>query len=472
MERKALLSDTPSSTQDNTLEQITPQSCSKVYAETSFSNPSNTDEDINRSSAVSEDNSLSWDYTSPVRKQQAERQSYACSRQMKPKRNFKLDFVNGSENWCVVPAPLATPETLSESSSIDSNSYGSRRSGGYQKLIMGMPTMEPIQQSPLRQQKSDGYNYFIQAPSPVEYGDSPEREFTPINNVPLAQSTPAKHPTITTEATVEYCAGGDTLSNLSNELPLDHVDYELTHTNPPTSPHTPPYTSPHTPPPSSPHILDSNRLSNSSTRCSDDCPQTDLILDCEDNEVNENFESRNKSPEKYNVTFEDENTKSAFNVNNAAYVRHSPDTPDSYSYQIGYDLQGSHYSHGGRGYPHGAYMAVEIPDPGIRMTPETSPNNASTYTKWDKPSVENGCVTSALLPSSDGITSSSTNSRKSTPTKRASVPNMTPSKRVQVGCITSSSPKHNPNSYHSYSLPECDDVFTTEDMPILEESFV
>ena len=31
-----------------------------------------------------------------------------------------------------------------------------------------MPTMEPIQQSPLRSTKSEGYHYFIPAPSPVE----------------------------------------------------------------------------------------------------------------------------------------------------------------------------------------------------------------------------------------------------------------------------------------------------------------
>ena len=419
-EYKALLSDTSCSTLDNTL-QVTPQSATKMYLETSFSN--RTDE-VNQSNAMSDENSPNWDYEeTQCTQMDSEQQQPTCEqvRQVKSKRNFKLDF-SGSENWNVVPAPLATPETLSESSSVESTSY-QRRSGGYQKLIMGMPTMEPIQQSPLRQLKSGGYNYFIHAPSPVDYADSPEREFTPINHTTASassrHSTPAKRSTVTAEVTVE-AAACDTLSNHSNELSPD--------SNCVTE-----------------HLLkkeqkDCHRVTQKQPSKSCDGKSS------APNSKRPSPERIANAPEQFQLVFENERPL-------ASYIRHSPDTPDSYVNQIGYDLTTSHYSQAGRGYPHGAYMAVEIPDPGLPMTPEPSPIETTGETnsarKIEGYNLENGCVNKAVLSSSE-------------------------LQRRDQGYHSGSSPKtiHNgpPSFYRHFS--DSDEVFTTEDVPILEESQV
>ena len=62
------------------------------------------------------------------------------------------------------------------------------------------------------------------------------------------------------------------------------------------------------------------------------------------------------SPDNYKLTFPGH--ESMFNetqdFGDESYMRHSP---DEYSQQVGYDPLLGHYSHGGRGYPHGTYVS-------------------------------------------------------------------------------------------------------------------
>lgn len=325
-ERKALLStnETPESTLD-----ATPPH--RLYLETSFTNANPAEllhepDYLNRSSGafsiVSDANSLSWDYAAPMdvgsrQQQHVEKvDAIALSKEAgfppRPRPNFKLDLPNPTEEW-PERAPLATPETLSDTSSIDSGSWkGSRKfTNGYQRLTTGMPTMEPIQQSPLRAVRAEGYHYFIPVPSPVEYHESPEREYTTLGppDLPLAQSTPLKNQ-ITTEATVE------------SDVP------------------------PMKPPRSSLSL-------NPCTEAMAEQGSTDTSFDMtvEEDKLREKL-TKSDSMNNYKLTFEDEGHRCGMD-----YVRHSP---DEFANQLRYDPLLGHYSHGGRGYPHGGYMCNDM----------------------------------------------------------------------------------------------------------------
>ena len=167
--------------------------------------------------APSDTNSLSWDYnenpndvktrTQAINRDARQERSQsmpAPSVLSKNKPQLKLDLGSSLEDW-LGNAPLATPESLSDTSSLDSSRNSWRGSQRSQRKVVGVPTMEPILQSPLRQVKSDGYRYFVKAPSPVAYEDSPELEpFDALSSalrLPVAQSTPMKN-TVTTEAEV------------------------------------------------------------------------------------------------------------------------------------------------------------------------------------------------------------------------------------------------------------------------------
>ena len=272
---------------------------------------------------------------------------------------------------------------------------GSRRSrnGDSLKRAGGaMPTMEPIQQSPLRSTKSEGYHYFIPAPSPVEY-ESPEREFTrlqPCISAPLAQSTPLKY---TTEAQVERSASASSLeptdgatldsiasdytaldsTNMDRDTPDpsgfidDSMPKELAGLSPPLPP---PTGSRGVTPPKPPRVgLDFSSMERNSgatpSLSSKYTTANDVTsnvadastFDMTDEEVKLHNKMDNMaSPDNYKLTFPGH--ESMFNetqdFGDESYVRHSP---DEYSHQVGYDPLLGHYSHGGRGYPHGTYIS-------------------------------------------------------------------------------------------------------------------
>ena len=326
-ERKALLStnETPESTLDTTPPH-------KLYLETSFTNANPGEvleaEVLNRSSGafsiISDANSLSWDYASPLDVERRAQNLEKIERQDRtkslpppqhPRPDFKLDLSGNLDEWSS-PAPLATPETLSDTSSIDSGSWkGSRKfTNGYQRLTTGMPTMEPIQQSPLRTVRSEGYHYFIEAPSPVEYHESPEREFgtlaPPEHSLPQAQSTPLKNQ-ITTEVTVE------------SDIP-----------------------------PSKPPRTNLNFRLNPEVRKEGGSTDTSFDLSAEEDKLQEKL-TKSDSMNNYKLAFENE----SIHKGSMEYIRHSP---DEYGNQLVYDTFQGHYSHAGRGYPHGGYMSDDL----------------------------------------------------------------------------------------------------------------
>ena len=372
-ERKALLSN--NETPESTLDATPPH---KLYLETSFTNTNPPEglleaEYLHRSSGafsiVSDANSLSWDYAAPMdvdrRSANAHHPHHIMppgfqlhphqqqQQQKNPRPNFKLDLPQTTDDW-PDQAPLATPETLSDTSSVDSGSWkGSRKfTNGYQRLTTGMPTMEPIQQSPLRAIRSEGYHYFIPVPSPVEYHESPEREYNSLGShathsnpnslnppdhprpssssqevgVPLAQSTPMKMNQITAEVTVESAAAPPTKP--------PRVSLQMQNVPPKKPPHSEPGA-----------ILESEA----------DMSPFDLTV--EEEKLQDKL-TRSDSTNHYKLTFEDESLQRTLSSNDRTleegYVRHSP---DDYGNQVGYDPLMGHYSHGGRGYPHGGYMS-------------------------------------------------------------------------------------------------------------------
>ncbi|ELT97130.1 hypothetical protein CAPTEDRAFT_213882 [Capitella teleta] len=136
-----------------------------------------------------EPNSLSWDYGDVIigsvarRPQRHERLSNQIFRKSFPPpgeaRPKTLDL--GQEDWLGM-APLASPETLSETSSMDS--FGSKRfSAGYQKLTSSVPRLASIKQSPLRPTRSDGFATYAEKQSPKH-----SLSLTPIACEPLRQS--------------------------------------------------------------------------------------------------------------------------------------------------------------------------------------------------------------------------------------------------------------------------------------------
>ena len=172
--------------------------------------------DVCQSGTMSEANSLSWDYIgSGSGSQEALTPEGTLARgTTDTKRKLKLDlsYSLGTD------APLASPETLSDVSSVDSGSWkGSRKcTNGYQRLST-MPTLAPIQQSP--QHSRPGYQYFIPVPSPVDYAESPDREFslltcqvTPIHHQPpMDETTEESQPDLVSSPhEAEYGDPGDT----------------------------------------------------------------------------------------------------------------------------------------------------------------------------------------------------------------------------------------------------------------------
>ena len=283
-----------------------------------------------------------------------------------------------------------TIELLDNLLALPSGSRKSRNGDSLKRTGQGMPTMEPIMQSPLRSSKSEGYHYFIPAPSPVEYCESPEREFTnlqPCISAPLAQSTPLKY---TTEAQVEHSASASSLEPtdgaMLDSIPSDCTALDSTNMDHGTSDASgfiddsmpnelaglsPPIGggggSRGVTPPKPPRVgLDFSSMEGNTGVASPPSQYTAAneinnvdtsTFDMTDEEVKLHNKIENMaSPDNYKLTFPGH--ESTFNetqdFGEESYVRHSP---DDYSQQVGYDPLLGHYSHGGRGYPHGAYIS-------------------------------------------------------------------------------------------------------------------
>ena len=347
-ERKALLSpDSPLSAHNQP---------HRLLLETSFTNQNlETSDDLNRSSGcysnTSEANSLSWDYERsklmPVPVKAASGQLEGQS----AKPYLKLDL--NTEDWQQAQAPLATPETLSDTSSVESGSL-KRPNNGYQRLTSGIQRMAPIQQSPLRQVKADklpGYCYYVQPPSPVDYAElSPLKDkFDFSSTLPNAHSTPVKDctsndgnngsNTITTMATVET----------SSALPMPPKPPRINHLDQSENK-------------SMLNKTTSGVGERNSSKVHFDVQSSDMSEDDEEAAILDRDKSRSNEklipvngPLMRNGMDSDagsENQESLL----SEFDRHSPE----FGNQVIYDSIAGHYSHAGRGYPHGGYQAIDM----------------------------------------------------------------------------------------------------------------
>ncbi len=238
-------------------------------------------------------------------------------------------------------------------------------------------------QSPLRACKSDGYHYYISAPSPVDYCESPEREFVniaPTHNAlisaPLAQSTPLKN---ITEADVERSVSASSLSPTdpgtldsiaSDVMGLDSTRdttpgqevtgfiYDESFPEPEFVKEGSPSASEGVIPPKPPRLGDlPNTSVESGVAPLDQSGFSGFDLTRDEENLHSKMDQM-ASPDNYKLAFPamDESMLDSSNDNggDGSYQRHSP---DEYGHQVGYDPFLGHYSHGGRGYPHGAYVS-------------------------------------------------------------------------------------------------------------------
>ena len=345
-ERKALLeTDTPSSTNEHV-------PMSRLEA----SSHSNTDDPYRSSgqySLNSDANSLSWDYGAPGHRNTTTREQRQVKAQSFPPQSRPNTLDLSDEGFDNAFAPLATPETLSETS-LDSISYrGSRNT--FPKLTASVTKMDPILQSPHRsmRSKSEGYCYYVEPPSPVDYADTPwseKKELIPENIDPLAQSTPMK-PMRAADAQCDV-------------VPANHspaVDPNLTETTCDSNEDLP-----------VPTLNDESQLLSNASEFSllngvqplEKSNQTDeqanqsFNLTAEEEKLSEKLK-KSKPNENYKLTYMNETMPS--DSDTSGYHRHSPDSDCN---QIEYSSNLGYYSPAGRGYPHGCYphcgFAVEV----------------------------------------------------------------------------------------------------------------
>ena len=366
----------------------------RVCLETSFTNLSPPElEDLNRSSGAyslgSDDNSLSWDYAAANaagNAAQFQRQSSADpsssprvhsfppSTHMSKARppNLKLDFSH--DDWLGM-APLATPETMSDTSSLESAEarINKRLSNGYHKLKTGVGTMEPIQQSPLRQAHSEGYCYFVEPPSPVDYVDTPERDFNALSSVgpiePLAQSTPMKDIQVAVNNGRHKAGISD--ESMDSSLPLTSSTQDdgctpLLHND--TTDSTASVSSDN----SHPLQVSEQESAILPPNLTDD---STFNLTATEQKIQNKLEQIEAS-EPYRLAYENETLSSLSRSSSGEFRRHSPDSSCN---QLVYDDCLGHYSPAGRGYPHGGYM-----QPYMSADPQTV--MASEITSDDNPS--------------------------------------------------------------------------------------
>ena len=264
--------------------------------ETSFTNLSPPEiEELNRGSSgaysLGEDtNSLSWDYATigPPTGRQLAAEPLQKNMPARP-TNFRVDL--SRDDWLGM-APLATPDAMSDTSSLCSlESRGSKRfSNGYGRIKA--PPMDPIQQSPQRTTHSESHR-LASPPSPIGFTRPSERDLNVVTEQseapepvlqmaipPLAQSTPFK---VDVDGMQEECE--------SVSLANDHDSAKDT-------------------------LLS---VDNVIPAAGEPCG---LKLDA---------------------------------LQSNTYVRHSPDSLSTCN-QLVYDEHVGHYSPAGRGYPHGGYM--------------------------------------------------------------------------------------------------------------------
>ena len=341
--------------------------------------------------ALSEANSLSWDYgevcTVPRRgmapgmhphhrvgyERTLRTQSYPPpGTSPVDRRPQTLDVRR--DDWLGL-APLASPETLSETSSMDS--LGSKRfSNGYQKLTSSAPKMAPIKQSPLRQTRSDGYRCFMEPPSPVgRSNDSRERDLTGLSLessvAARSCSSPMLYRSPESPERVDISPGQpmahSTPGNPLSEDPLTFHAANHAAALPPIAQSTPlkPPTDQAPPSPETCSVdmsdVETEGVFNSTQdSCSLDLGCQPLDSSCPHDVTNltavgariQHKVDNIQSQDPYKLTYASETLTSE------DYVSHSPDSlTEPPGRPVLYDSVVGHYSPAGRGYPHGAYMA-------------------------------------------------------------------------------------------------------------------
>ncbi|XP_013421661.1 sn1-specific diacylglycerol lipase alpha [Lingula anatina] len=223
----------------------------------------------------------------------------------------------------VEPAPIATPESLSDTSSVGSSSSGSRKYlGGFLKLSEGFDKMDPIAASPSHHKSKGGDGSVAPPPTPLHSTVQDGGNDSTLSDIlnwaaqpPVAQSTPYRN-TITTTAQVE---------SHPKQLNLDQDE------NPDAD------------------VVDSNAEGDGSSKLSDFNTRSQIIgeklkkAECTDS---------------YKLTFAESSSSARQAISEGdctqnGYVPHSPTHGNQQLYN---DVTG-HYSQGGRGYPHGGYQA-------------------------------------------------------------------------------------------------------------------
>ena len=294
-----------------------------------------------------EANSLSWDYSTlpinharrhplPESVSRAERTKSFPPPLQKLRPGLQLDDL-GNPEWgssgLSVFAPLASPETLSEASSLDTMS-SKQCSDGYPRASR----LDPIPASPVRP-TAGIHHYVTPTASPVDYVDiMNERsqlnddvsydniaaDISPITPdvVPLAQSTPLKPDMVPGEMLNSQSGLTDIMDNT--------LFSEINKTQAENSQQT-----------MSPDDLGVRPLPT-------EADQTNLT-DIEDRVNDKMLELMNNNP--YRLTYDsDDGIKDTSSQQD--FALHSPDSTCN---QYLYDDYGGHYSPAGRGYPHGAY---------------------------------------------------------------------------------------------------------------------
>jgi hypothetical protein len=305
-ERKALLST--SNTPTPILDHHTPPH--RIYMETSFTNTNPGGSLTQGSSDTSSDND---NLTDVLMCSERDTSSLVMLR-----RGLALDLP-GEKIYPLGVAPLATPETLSDTSSCDSASL-KRISNGSQKRIFSK--MEPIQQSPMKNlgKNDPGYCYYVPAPNKEKQNGGSGGDVCIDVTASKNQNNNSKPNVITTRAFIESSGSSDS----KDESVRDSKE-----------------------------VIKGVRFSLSDWPTDEETKQKQLtgitnnqkplsVITKDENRANNNVKPNN-------------NTKHV--ISSSPYQIHSPDYTNN---QLEYHSQHGHYSHGGRGYPHGGYQGPHV----------------------------------------------------------------------------------------------------------------
>ncbi|XP_064627221.1 diacylglycerol lipase-alpha-like [Lineus longissimus] len=313
-ERKALLST--SNTPTPVMAHNTPPH--RIYMETSFTNTNPGESYVRASSDTSSEHDI---LTDVLMCSERDTNSLVMLR-----KGLNLDLP-GDKTDPLGVAPLATPETLSDTSSCDSASL-KRISNGSQKRMFSK--MEPIQQSPMKNGKNDhGYCYYVTpndkpkcSSSDVCVDLTPGMSKNNNNNKPNM---------ITTHAFIESSGSSESKDESVRDLKevTKGVRFSLggLHDWP----------------------TDNERTAEEAWTRDDDFKQK-LLKGGTNNQ--KHLPVITKTNHTNNNVKQSSDTKHV--ISSSPYQIHLPDKTNK---QLEYHCQQGHYSHGSRGYPHGGYQA-------------------------------------------------------------------------------------------------------------------